>query len=62
VCEQYFSTKDFNQILATYPDAEVENIWKSLFIMTDLFSQNAKLVAVNLKFKQNIVKETNAKE
>jgi aminoglycoside 6-adenylyltransferase len=60
--EQYLSTKDFNQILATYPDAEVENIWKSLFAMTEVFSHYAKLVAANLKFKQDIAEETNAKK
>ncbi len=60
--EKYLSTEDYKQILATYPDFQIENIWKSLFTMTNLFSNYAKQVADNLQFRQNIEEQENVKE
>jgi hypothetical protein len=39
----------------------VENNWKSLFAMTELFGQLAKIVAKKLKFQYNIDEEKNVK-
>ena len=60
--EKYLSAEDYAWILATYPDFQIENIWKSLFGMTSLFSNYAKQVADNLQFRQNMEEQENAKE
>ncbi len=60
--EKYLNAEAFAQILATYPDSRIENIWKSLFIMTGLFSNYAKHVADTLQFRQNLEEQKNAEE
>ena len=60
--EKYLSAEDYARILTTYPDFQIENIWKSLFAMTSLFSNYAKQVADNLQFRQNMEEQDNAKE
>ncbi len=41
----------YKKILGTYTDAGSGNIWKSLFIMTDIFSELANCTAIKLNFK-----------
>ncbi len=60
--EKHLTAEDYAQVLATYPDFQIENIWKSLFTMTSLFSNYAKQVADNLQFRQNMEEQENAKE
>ena len=60
--EETSESEDYAKILATYPDFQIENIWKSLFTMTSLFSNYAKQVADNLQFRQNMEEQENAKE
>ena len=49
------------KILSTYSDHQVENNWKSLFAMTELFGQLAKIVANKLNFQYNTDEEKNVK-
>ena len=43
----------YQKILATYPDARAENIWASLFLMTDLMTESAGIIADRLNFSYN---------
>jgi len=52
----------YNKILSTYPDHKAENIWNSLFIMTELFSELANNIAASLHFKYNTEEELNVKK
>ncbi len=56
---QYLSEKEYKSILKTYADYKTENIWKSLFLMTELFSAFAKDVSENLSFKYNQEEQLN---
>jgi aminoglycoside 6-adenylyltransferase len=50
---------EYRSILATYPDADAENIWTSLFLMTELFGKFAMQVAVQLNFRYNFSEQEN---
>ena len=41
------------KVLQTYADSDIENNWKSLFVMTALFEQASCEVALALKFQQD---------
>jgi len=56
---QYLSEKEYKSILKTYADYKTENIWKSLFLMTKLFSAYAKDVSEKLSFKYNQEEQLN---
>lgn len=43
-------SKNYEKILATYTDANAENIWHSLFLMTDIFDESAVEIAAHLGF------------
>jgi len=47
---RYVDADFYAKILQTYADAKVENIWKSLFLMTEIFDESAKTVAAQLGF------------
>jgi aminoglycoside 6-adenylyltransferase len=51
----------YKRILQTYSDHTLENNWKALFQMTDLFGQLAQTVASALKFKYAVSEEKNVK-
>ncbi len=57
--KQHLSSKQYDKILATYSDQQVENNWKSLFIMTELFGEFAITVAAKLNFQYNSNEEEN---
>jgi aminoglycoside 6-adenylyltransferase len=48
--QHYLSPQLYDQILATYPDSNTENIWKALFIMAELFDETASEVAGAMHF------------
>jgi aminoglycoside 6-adenylyltransferase len=52
----------YEKILSTYPDARMGHIWKSLFIMCNLFSDLAKGISTNLNFEYNAEEEYNVTE
>jgi aminoglycoside 6-adenylyltransferase len=58
----YLSNALYNKILATYPDSKADNIWKSLFLMTDLFHDLATEIAASMAFQYNIDESSNARE
>jgi len=43
----------WNRILATYPNAEPENIWNSLFLMLEIFRELATKISNQLQFNYN---------
>ena len=51
--KEYVSPELYDNILSTYPDADKSNIWNSLFLMTEIFSDLAKKIATRLNFKYN---------
>jgi aminoglycoside 6-adenylyltransferase len=52
----------YDKILSTYSDHKAKNIWNSLFIMTELFSELANKIATSLHFKYNMEEELNVKK
>ena len=51
--KEYISPELYDKILSTYPDADKNNIWNSLFLMTEIFSDLAKKIATGLNFNYN---------
>lgn len=56
---KYLSQKEYAEFLITYSDSKAENIWNSLFKMTEIFSKNAKKVAAQMNFNYKISEEQN---
>jgi len=52
--EDYYST-----ILQTYADAGIENNWKALFVIGELFEMASNEVSVKLQFQLNISEQQN---
>jgi aminoglycoside 6-adenylyltransferase len=51
--KKYLSPSVYDKILSTYPDSNSDNIWNSLFIMTEVFSDFANQVAKAMRFNYN---------
>ena len=51
----------YNKILETYSDHTLENNWKALFLMMDMFGQFATAVSERLRFKYISSEEENVK-
>ena len=49
----------YTKILSTYPNSNRENIWDSLFLMTELFSDLAGKIAQTTGFNYNLEQEKN---
>ncbi|QHT69932.1 aminoglycoside 6-adenylyltransferase [Rhodocytophaga rosea] len=49
----------YEKILTTYPDANPDNIWKALLVMTALFKDMAKEIERKMNFTYNIQEEQN---
>ncbi|MBS1576335.1 MAG: aminoglycoside 6-adenylyltransferase [Bacteroidetes bacterium] len=60
--EKYLEPGLWKQVLKTYPDAETENIWNALLLMTDIFSQLALVVANHSAFEYNTVEAMEVKK
>ena len=60
--KNYISPQLYEKILFTFPDHKPENIWNSLFLMTDLFSEFANEVSHSLQFSYNEEEENNVRE
>ena len=50
---RYVDADFYAKILRTYADADKENIWKSLFLMAEIFEETAGKVAARLGFTYN---------
>ncbi len=55
----FFDEQYSNKIIATYPTAEAIEIWKALFLMTELFRDAANKVAAHLHFTYNAEEDSN---
>jgi aminoglycoside 6-adenylyltransferase len=49
----------YNKILQTYSDHRLENNWKALFLMTEIFGQLARTIATSLQFNYVVAEEKN---
>ena len=56
---KFQSPELYQQILQTYSDQVVENNWRALFLMMDIFSQLARTVSRKLKFRYVFGEEEN---
>jgi aminoglycoside 6-adenylyltransferase len=56
---RYVSAAFYEKVLQTYADAKPENIWKSLFLMAEIFEESAKTVAARLEFTYNAEESEN---
>ena len=52
--QQLVDSKTYEKILATYPDANPENIWKSFFLMTEIFDETSAEIAAHLGFNYDV--------
>jgi len=57
--KNYISPELYSQILTTYPDAQEETIWNSLFIMSGIFKKLAAIVVTKSAFMYNYEEEEN---
>ncbi len=57
--KKYLTKDDYNKILTTYADFEIENNWKSLFVMSHLFEQFTNELSIELKFNHNKTEQQN---
>jgi aminoglycoside 6-adenylyltransferase len=60
--KEYLDENAYKAILETYPDYKSENIWNSLFKMTELFSKYANHVSRELVYKYNPDEQENVKK
>ena len=51
--KKFVPSQLYDRILFTYPDSKIENIWRSLFMMTNLFDELANEVAERMEFRYN---------
>jgi aminoglycoside 6-adenylyltransferase len=57
---RWLKEETWDIFLKTYPTGQVKSIWKSVFIMCDLFDDIAKDVACNMKVKYNEIEANNS--
>lgn len=57
--KDYISPALYKKILSTYPDAQEENIWTSLFTMTEIFKELAAIIVRKSAFLYNHEEEEN---
>ena len=56
---RYLDAEFYAKVLQTYADAKPENIWKSLFLMAEIFDESAKTVALRLGFTYHAEESSN---
>ncbi|RCW77202.1 aminoglycoside 6-adenylyltransferase [Saliterribacillus persicus] len=59
--EYYLSAEKWRQLLSTYSTGDLKLIWSSLFLMMDLFQEEATVVANKLNFSYNQLEADNAR-
>lgn len=57
---RWLQNQKWNAFLKTYPSGKVKDIWKSVFIMCDLFDDIAKDVSCNMNIKYNEIEANNS--
>ena len=56
----YLHKDYYASVLQTYADAVIENNWKALFVMTELFEVTSNEVSLKLQFQINKAEQQNA--
>ncbi len=56
---KYLTKDDYAKVLQTYSNFNIENNWKSLFIMTELFEQISTELSLKLRFQQDKEEQEN---
>jgi aminoglycoside 6-adenylyltransferase len=56
----YLHKDYYASVLQTYADAGIENNWKALFVMTELFAVTSNEVSLKLQFQINKAEQQNA--
>ncbi|HET9825194.1 MAG TPA: aminoglycoside 6-adenylyltransferase [Chitinophagaceae bacterium] len=59
---KYISAELYNKILSTYPDSNIDNTWRSLFLMAVLFDELATQVASYMKLRYNKDEAVNVRQ
>ena len=57
----YLPKEQYELLLKTYSDGAVESIWKSVFVMCDLFGQVAREISKKLLYAYDEKEENSAK-
>lgn len=57
---RWLESKEWNTFLKTYPSGNIKDIWKSVFIMCDLFNDIANEVSCNMSIIYNEVEANNS--
>jgi aminoglycoside 6-adenylyltransferase len=57
---RWLDMEQWNTFLQTYPSGTVHEIWKSVFIMCNMFDTIAKEIAYNMKFKYDEIESNNS--
>lgn len=60
--QRYISPGLYQKILSTYPDGTIQNIWNSLFVMTDLFDGFANDISMKMNINCNKEEARNVSE
>ena len=58
---RYLPKEQYELLLKTYSDGAVESIWKSVFVMCDLFGQVAREVSKKLSYAYDEKEENGAR-
>jgi aminoglycoside 6-adenylyltransferase len=59
---KYLSKDYYSKVLQTYSDSGIENNWKALFIIIELFEQTSNELSARLKFRLDKSEQKNAKD
>jgi aminoglycoside 6-adenylyltransferase len=55
----YLTNDYYNKVLQTYAGAGIENNWKALFVMIELFEMTSNEVSLKLRFRLNKLEQQN---
>ncbi len=58
--KHYLEKEKWDTFICTYSSGDVSDIWKSVFIMCDMFDSIAKEVAYNMKFEYKEIEARNS--
>ncbi len=60
--ERYLDLEDWNRLLLTFSGSDLEEMWKSLFILCDLFDETAMLVSEKMGYTYNLEESRKTRE
>jgi aminoglycoside 6-adenylyltransferase len=59
--DKWLPKRSWERLMATFPPAENDAIWESVFVMCDLFDETAVYLAEKLEFRYDIVEANNSR-